>query len=87
MKKLLIVLVAVAALATSCKKEKDDIASGIFKGTETKVYGGKAWTWVKINKGVPERLAITINDAALNSLPTGTDHNGMPMDESSFMLD
>jgi len=79
MKRILFAVVAIAALATSCKKDQ---AKNVFKGPEVQVYNGKAWTWVQLkNDGTPERLAITINDAAMNSVPTanggGDGHNMM----------
>ncbi|ULQ53015.1 DUF5602 domain-containing protein [Flavihumibacter fluvii] len=77
MKKLGFILLATAFFATSCKKDNDN-KGGIFKGPEVQVHDGKAWTWVQLDKsGNPERLAITVNDAALNSLPVGgDDHSG-----------
>jgi len=72
MKKLFFVL-AIGAFAVSCKKESD---KNIFKGPEVQVYQGKAWTSVQLSKeGNPERLAISITDAALNSVP-GDDGSG-----------
>jgi hypothetical protein len=71
MKKIGILLLATVAFITSCKKDNDN-KGGIFKGPEVQVHDGKAWTWAQLNKnGNPERLAIAINDAALNSLPIG----------------
>lgn len=82
MKKIGFFALAVLLVASSCKKDNDD-RSGIFKGPVVKVHDGKAWTWIQLNNsGNPERLAITIDDAALNSLPiggdghTGHDHSG-----------
>ena len=77
MKKIGILLLVIMAIASSCKKDNDDF-SGIFKGPEVQVHHGKAWTWIQIDKnGKPERLGVTINDAAINSLPIGSDgHSG-----------
>lgn len=89
MKKLLLSVLAVTALLTSCKKDKDNEKNGIFKGPVTNVYDGKAWTWVQIdNSGKPERLAITLTDAALNSVPVGShdDHEHDHSDENSWTL-
>jgi hypothetical protein len=70
MKKILIMALAAGTFFTSCKKDND--RSGIFKGPEAEVYDGKAWTWVELNKeGNPERVAISISNAALNSVKTG----------------
>ena len=75
MKKILFVAFAAIAL-TSCKK--DDLArNGIYKGPTVNVHGGKAWTWVQINKnGNPEKLAVAIDDAALNSVPINGNGEG-----------
>jgi hypothetical protein len=46
--------------------------NNILKGPEVQVHGGKAWTWVHLNnEGKPEQAAITLTDAALNSVPIG----------------
>ena len=72
MKKIILLALTIATLFTACKKDNDDNKAGIFKGPEVKVHDGKAWTSIQINKsGNPERLAITLTDAALNSVPVG----------------
>ena len=66
MKKIIFVLAA-GIFAMSCKKESD---KNIFKGPEVQVFQGKAWTSIQLSKdGNPERMAISITDAALNSVP------------------
>lgn len=71
MKKIGFFVLALAVAFTSCRKDNDS-KSGIFKGPEVQVHDGKAWTWGQLNaNGNPERLGITINDAAINSLPIG----------------
>jgi len=64
-------------MASSCKKDNNGFRR-IFNVPEVHVHDGKAWTWIQIDKACkPERLGITINDAALNSLPIGSDdHTG-----------
>ncbi|MEJ7768248.1 MAG: hypothetical protein WKF89_10595 [Chitinophagaceae bacterium] len=75
MKKIGMIICTAAILVTSCKKE-DDHKGGTFKGPEVQVHKGKAWTWIKLdNAGHPEKLAVTINDAAMNSVPLGGVHN------------
>jgi Domain of unknown function (DUF5602) len=72
MKKLFFLLSVATVAFTSCEKDKDNDKSGIFKGPEAEVYHGKAWTWIQLDKqGKPERVAISINDAALNSVKPG----------------
>ena len=69
MKKIIFLAIAATVLFSSCKKDEDNNKAGIFKGPETEVFDGKAWTWVQLNKqGIPERVAISINDDALNSV-------------------
>lgn len=71
MKKIFFLMIVAAVGFTSCKKENND-KSGIFKGPETSVYHGKAWTWVELNKeGQPERVAISINQDVLNNVTPG----------------
>lgn len=88
MKKIAMFLLAGAVFTSSCKKDNDK--GGIFKGPEVQIHEGKAWTWVQIGShGSPERLGITLNDAALNSVPVGGaeggshDHSG----ENNWVVD
>lgn len=75
MKKVFLSCLAVAALATACKKDKDD--EHLLKGNVAQLYNGKAFTWAKVKKdGTPEQLAISITDAALNSVPINSNHTG-----------
>lgn len=85
MKRIMVAVMAIAALAVSCKKDQ---TKGIYKGPEVQVHNGKAWTWVQLkDDGTPERLAITINDAAMNSVPAGNDGDGgHNMEENSYVL-
>jgi hypothetical protein len=77
MKKYLIASLALIALFSSCKKDKDNEKSGIFKGPEVQVHNGKASTWIQLDKkGDPLRLAISLTDAALNSVPVGNGDEG-----------
>ena len=65
------------ALLTLCKKEKEIERGGIFKGPDSQVHDGKAWTNIELNKkGNLLHLTISIDDAALNSLPVGAGNNG-----------
>ena len=85
MKRIMVAVLAIAALATGCKKDQK---KNVFKGPEVQVANGKAWTWVQLkDDGSPERLAITINDAAMNSVPTGNPgEGGHNMEENSYVL-
>jgi hypothetical protein len=76
MKRMALLLLALASIAVSCKKN-DDAGSGIFKGPEVNVHDGKAWTWIQVGKNsVPEKLAVVLDAAAMNSLPMeGGDHD------------
>lgn len=67
---------AIVVMATSCKKERDE-HQGIFKGPAVKVHGGKAWTWVQLNsEGAPQKISITVDDAALNTVAGSGGHGG-----------
>ncbi len=69
MKKIFL-FVAAATFLVSCKKDEDKEQT--YKGATVQLHNGKAWSSVKVDKtGKPLQLAITINNAALNSLPTG----------------
>jgi hypothetical protein len=75
MKKLFI-LVTALALFTSCKKNDADKA-GTFKGSVETIHDGKGWTWIKINaQGAPEQIGLSIDNAALTSMPVGEHDDG-----------
>jgi len=87
MKKILLGF-AVAALLSSCEKNDKAEKEGIYKGTEMAVHNGKAWTWVQLSSdGKPERLAVSIDQAALNSVPTSDmpSHEGHNMDDNVIL--
>jgi Domain of unknown function (DUF5602) len=68
MKKLFLSAIVAATLFTSCKKD-DDVKETVFKGPVQQFQHGKAWTWYEEDyNGNPFRLAIAIDDAAMNSL-------------------
>lgn len=68
---------ACSLFTASCKKEDNEM-SKTFKGPEVQVHNGKAWTLLTTDQaGNPAKLAVVIDDAAMNSLPTaGHDHPG-----------
>lgn len=77
MKKIFL-FVAAATFLVSCQKNEDKEQT--FKGATVQLHDGKAWSSVKLDRdGKPLQLAVTLTDAALNSLPTegseGHDHN------------
>jgi hypothetical protein len=79
MKRAFLLLSAATLAFASCKKD-DDKKNGIFKGPETKFHNGKAWTWIQVDsKNVPERVGISIDDAAMNSVPAATGDPGHDM--------
>jgi hypothetical protein len=90
MRRILILALGSLAIFSSCQKE-DNGKNGIFKGPEVQVHHGKAWTWVELSKSrTPVRMAVTLNDAALNSVPVageeaegGHDHSDM---ENNWVL-
>ncbi len=74
MKKVLILATA-ATMFFSCKKHNDK--AGTFNGPEASIQHGKVWSWLKVdNDGAPQQLGVSINDAALNSMPAGTGETG-----------
>lgn len=75
MKKILFLAATVSLFITSCTKNSDE--GGIFRGPVKPFHDGKAWTWVQIDKNnKPVRIAIAIDDAAMNSLGEGTGEGG-----------
>jgi hypothetical protein len=67
MKKLLLPVLALAVAFTSCKKDNDK--QTLFKGAVKDFQMGKAWTWYETDgAGKPMRLAIAIDEAAMNTL-------------------
>lgn len=85
MKKIFL-LAATATVLFSCKK--DDVKNNFFKGTEVQLYQGKTRTWVKLDDaGAPKQIGITIDAAALSSLPIGHDStHGEHAEENTFVL-
>lgn len=77
MKKIFIfTLVAGAAVFSSYTGNKGK-KSQVEKGPEVQVHGGKAYTWLEVNKqGNPEKIAITLSDEVLNSVPPPSDNAG-----------
>jgi len=81
MKKILL-FAAVSLLAfSSCKRDKEltQKKEKIFKGSVQTFQDGKAWSWYEVDEaGNPLRIAIAIDDAAMNTLdtsaPGGTGH-------------
>jgi hypothetical protein len=68
MKKLLILL-ALPVLLYSCKK--NDLPAGTLDGQSAKIEKGTGKSWIKLDvNGAPQQLGLTIDDAAINSLPT-----------------
>lgn len=67
---------ATATLLVACSKEEKN--PNQFKSVESQAWGGAAWTTLQTTpNGQPKELALVINDAAMNSLPTtgdGTHH-------------
>jgi hypothetical protein len=81
MRQILSALAVLTLFFTSCKKDTEK--DGVFKGPQTKVYNGKAESWIKADKkGAPEQIGITIDAAAWASLPTGAD-----AEEQEFVIE
>lgn len=75
MKGVFLLLAATTIGFTSCKKEGHK--GGIYKGPVSMFQHGSAWTWVELDSdNKPERIAISIDDAAMKSLDAGTGGDG-----------
>lgn len=73
MKKILI-LITTATLLFSCKKNEDK--AGTFAGPDASLFQGKGKSWVILDgSGNVQQLGISIDDAALNSLPATGDES------------
>jgi hypothetical protein len=81
-----IVLAAFSVVLFSCGK--DDNKSSVQAGPEVAVHHGKSWSWIHVDgKNKPLEVGITINEAALNSVPVGQqDEDGHDMHENSFLV-
>jgi len=90
MKKFMLMAISGVLILTSCTKDHDNGGSNIYKGPVTKVHEGKAWTWIQLDRwGKPERLGISLTDAALSSVPVGSEDDGHDhdhADENNFTL-
>lgn len=76
MRKILSLVLAASITLISCKKDNDE-NGGIFKGPVQQFQHGKAWTWIQVDKNdKPERIGISIDAEAMNSLDPGDDHTG-----------
>ena len=76
MRKILFLALATSLTLVSCKKDKEG-KGGIFTGPIQQFQHGKAWTWVQVDKDdKPERIGISIDAEAMNSLDPGDEHNG-----------
>jgi hypothetical protein len=68
-------LLAVAVAFSSYTNNNNKKKPQVFKGPEVQVHGGKAWTWVQVNKqGNPEKIGVALTDDALNTVP-GPSHS------------
>jgi len=90
MKQFLFLALAASMTFVSCSKdtqEKQD-KQKIFKGPITDFQHGKAWTWLETNGyDVPVRLAIAIDDEAMNSLDrSGGEGGGDHHHDNSVVL-
>jgi len=85
MKKVFLSAMIAASLLISCKKE--DVKEKVFKGPVQIFQHGKAWTWYEVDdKDVPVRVAVAIDDAAMNSLDTTSPDDGGHHHENNVVL-
>lgn len=77
MKKILLFTLVAGAVALSSYISISSKKSQIFKGPEVQVHGGKAYSWIQVNKqGNPEKMGVALSDNALNTVPAGTGTEG-----------
>lgn len=85
MKRVFMLLSAATIAFASCKKDSRN--GGIFKGPVSKFQHGSAWTWIELDAAnKPERIGISIDDAAMNILDPGTGGEGGHHHENSLSL-
>jgi Domain of unknown function (DUF5602) len=71
MKKLLFLTISAGMVFASCKKDDNVTKEKVFTSTPQKFQHGKAWTWYEVDdNGNPLRLAVAVDDEAMNSLDT-----------------
>jgi hypothetical protein len=86
MKKILVFAIAAVSFAF-CDKNEHNGKDGVYKGPEVAVHGGKSWTWVKLDKnGNPEQMALTLDNAAMNSVPMGGSSSGHDHSSGNYWL-
>lgn len=77
MKKIFIFTLVAGAVAFSSYTANNSKKTQTLKGPAVQVHGGKAWTWIQLSKqGNPEKLAVTLTDDAMNSLPGPSSNAG-----------
>lgn len=86
-------ILAICALISSVSCSNDDNGdtvidkSGVFKGPDTQLFDGKAWTWVELDaSGKPLKVAISIDDAALGSTTKGHGHGATGHDAGNHFV-
>lgn len=87
MKQVFFLAILTAFLATSCEKNDKD-SSGIFKGPVQTFQHGKAWSWYQTDANdKPLRVALSIDEAAMNSLDRNTDGGGEHQHANNVVLE
>ena len=70
MKNLSYLSLAIIIMLSSCNKHDwHGEINGTFNGSRVAMFSGNARTWIIMNNGVPKQLGLSIDDAAMNSLP------------------
>ena len=73
MKKILFFTLVAGAAVFSSYTNSNNKKPQVVKGPEVQVHGGKAFTWVQLNKqGNPEKLGLTLTEEVLTSVPGAT---------------
>lgn len=81
-----LLLAALSAFLFSC--EKDDKNPTVEAGPQVAVHQGKSWSWIHVDgKNKPLEVGISIDEAALNSVPVGEDGEGdHDMHENNYFV-
>ena len=88
MKTFLLLTLLSATLLTSCRKY-DGNNSNVVSGPKVHLHEGMAWTWVELNgEAQPVKIAVSIDDAALNSvtMPMNNSSSGHDHDDNVVLL-
>jgi len=72
-----LMFIGISILSSCTKDDNPSPKNGEYKGAEVTVHLGKAWSVIKVDQlGNPVELTVSINDAAIKSVPVGSGSGG-----------